>query len=228
MSIKHKNYVRPKSYSEGNDIIRQFPKYNKLVINDVYDQIPEETPEKTNYFGNIGSIIYIKILGYLFHLILISVFEIIFFNYYIIQYENNALISLTNSLITPVTEKCQNLSNTSKIVLDDFIHLFVNQTIINNNALSDYYKRQDINNKLFLTSIVYCSGIIFVFFFLLNLNWIFKQKINYTMILLDNVIMIAILGLYEFIFFKNIVFNYILLSSNELIKNLLINLLQSC
>jgi hypothetical protein len=164
----------------------------------------------------------------MFHLVLISIFEVIFFNYYIIQYENNALITLTDSLINPIITSCQSLSNTNKIIVDDFINIFVNDTILNNEAMSDYNNRQIFNHKLYLYSIGYCIGVILLFLLLLGMNIFFKEKINFSMILLDNLIMICILGIYEFLFFKNIVFKYMLMSTNELIKNMVDNLLKSC
>ena len=219
---------RPKSFSEGNTVSNHFPKYDELSVNQensFYDELSDEQPTNTN---NICSTIYIKLLGFIFHLVLISVFELLFFNYYIIQYENNALILLTNSLINPIINSCQTLSNTSKIVVDRFINIFINETIINNAALSDYNTRLEFNNDLFTRSIMYSTGVILVFFFLLSLNCCFKLKINYMTIILDNIAMICILGVYEYLFFKNIVFNYALMTPNELTKNLIVNLLQSC
>lgn len=48
------------------------------------------------------------------------------------------------------------------------------------------------------------------------------------MVILDNIIMITILGIYEYLFFTNIVFKYMTISPNELIKNIMVNLLQKC
>jgi len=79
-----------------------------------------------------------------------------------------------------------------------------------------------------LYSIGYCIWVILLFLLLLSMNIYFKEKIKFTMILLDNLIMICILGIYEFLFFKNIVFKYMLMSTNELIKNMVDNLLKSC
>lgn len=219
-----KTKPRPKSFSEGYTVSNEFPKYS---VNN-YDEIPNELPNELPKTSNIYSIIYTKLLGFIFHLVLISVFELLFFNYYIIQYENNALISLSNSLINPIITSCQKLSNTSKIIVDGFINIFVNETTITNVALSDYNTRLIFNNKLFIQSIMYSSGVILVFLLLLSLNCYFRIKINYLVIILDNLVMICILGIYEYLFFKNIVFSYAMMSPNELIKNIMVNLLQSC
>lgn len=212
--------LRPKSFSEGHGIINQFPKSEEIIN---YNEIPESVNPivKTNIF-------YTKIIGFLFHLVLISVFEVIFFNYYIIQYENNAIILLVNQLVTPIINSCNTLSPINKILVDDFIDIFVNETTINSNALSDYNIRQEFNQTLYTKSIYYCLGVISVFFVSLISNIYFKQKIDFLLVILDNIVMISILGIYEYIFFSNIIFKYMTISPNELIKIIMGNLLQSC
>jgi len=224
-----KNYSRPKSFSEGYKLTNQFPKQDEFAINQDYDEIPEQRSEEQE-LKSIGfcAVMYTKIIGFLFHLVLISIFELLFFNYYIIHYEDNALISLTNQLINPVINSCKSLSNNNKIIVDDFIRIFVNYTIISNNALNDYNSRQVFNHNLYIYSICYSVGVIIVFLLVLISNYFFKQKIDYNMIILDNLIMICILGVYEFIFFNNIIFKYMTISPNELIKMIMTNLLETC
>jgi hypothetical protein len=222
---------RPKSFSEGYDVSNQFPKHDELFINQIYDEISEQSSEEKKDIipkPNMVGIIYVKMIGFLFHLVLISIFEVIFFNYFIIQYEDNALISLTDQLISPILNSCQVLSNTSKTIVDDFINIFINETTINNNALSDYNIRHNYNYKLYIYSIEYCIGTILAFFMLLSMNYFFKQKIDYLMIILDNMTMICILGVYEFIFFKTIIFKYMTISPHELVKNIVANILHKC
>jgi hypothetical protein len=161
-------------------------------------------------------------------LVLIATFELVFFNFYIINYENNSLISLTTQLIQPMLDSCSNLKNMSKIIVDDFINIFINQTIINNNANSDLISRNINNSNLTFLSLVYYTGVLCMFFFLLLINTFLRKKIDYMMIFIDNVIMIVILGVYEYIFFENIIFKYSTMGPNELIKNVINQLLNKC
>jgi hypothetical protein len=224
-----KNNSRPKSFSEGYNLTNQFPKQNEVIINQDYDEILEQrSEEKESKLNAYASVIYTKIIGFLFHLVLISIFELLFFNYYIIQYENNALISLTDQLISPLVNSCKSIPNNNKIIVDDFIKIFINQTVINNNALTDYNSRLVFNHNLYIESIGYCIGAIITFLLVLISNCFFKYTIDIKMIILDNVIMICILGVYEFIFFKNIIFKYMTISPNELIKIIITNVLSSC
>lgn len=228
-----KNKLRPKSFSEGNDIINEFPKHDPLIINQDYTEISEVTHpivNNTNLVKNIDyiEIIYNKYIGFLFHLLLIATFELIFFNYYIIQFEIDSLIQLTDQLINPIIHSCNNLSNKSKIIVDDFINIFINETVINNNAQNDLNNRNIFNHTLMIQSIYYYLGVIIIFILSLSINIWLKRKIDFPMIFLDNIIMISILGIYEYIFFKNIIFKYNMISPNELIKNIMVNLLHAC
>lgn len=224
--------TRPKSFSEGYGVINQFPAYENK--NEIYQEIPEQELVPESKSKSVESkkdyleIIYNKIVAFTFHLVLIATFELIFFNYYIIQYENNAVISLSNQLIQPILDSCNTLGNTSKIIVDSFINLFVNETIINNNALSDKNIREINNIKLYQLSLVYYTVVISVFLFILLTNLYFKKKIDFMMILIDNIIMICILGIYEYLFFSNIIFKYLTLGPNELIKHVMTNLIYSC
>jgi hypothetical protein len=220
---------RPKSFSEGYGVINQFPAYENK--NEIYEEISEvvQEPKPVQELNkDYLEIIYNKIVGFTFHLVLIATFELLFFNYYIIQYENNAVILLSNQLIQPILNSCNKLDNTSKIVVDGFINLFVNKTVINNNALLDKNIREINNIKLYDLSIVYYSVVISIFVFILLINYILKKKIDVVMIFIDNLIMICILGIYEYLFFHNIIFKYMTLGPNELIKNVMINLLNTC
>jgi hypothetical protein len=222
---------RPKSFSEGYGVINQFPAYENK--NEIYEEIPEpelvqEPKLKPEPNKDYLEIIYNKIIGFTFHLVLIATFELIFFNYYIIQCENNAVISLSNQLVQPILNFCNKLDNTTKIIVDSFINLFVNETVISNNALSDKNLREKNNIKLYDLSIVYYSVVISVFVFILLINCILKKKIDIVMIFIDNLIMICILGIYEYLFFQNIIFKYMTLGPNELIKNVMVNMLNTC
>ena len=230
---------RPKSFSEGYGVINQFPEYEEIkkeddknipILNSSIYQEEEVNlnsipiPNKRDYI----EIIYNKIVGFTFHLVLIATFELLFFNYYIIQYENNAVISLSGQLVQPIINSCSGLSNTSKVIVDGFINLFINQTVINDSANSDKDVREANNIIISTLSLYYYAGVISIFFFILLTNIYLKRKIDFLMILFDNLIMIIILGSYEYLFFHNIIFKYLTLGPNELIKNIMVNLLNSC
>ena len=77
---------RPKSFSEGSGAINQFPEYDEIknvpVLNPIIIEEVNVNSTKKDYI----EIIYNKIVGFTFHLVLIATFELIFFNYYIYIY----------------------------------------------------------------------------------------------------------------------------------------------
>jgi len=224
---------RPPSYSEGCihnlnipliDDIYSINKYKPLDEN-IKIEVIVSNPVKNNY----GEIILNKVCSFTFHLLLIASFEIIFFNFFILSYETNSIISLVDQISVPIVNSCSTLSNSSKVIIDNYINTIINQTVINNNALQDYTQRLLVNNLIFYKSIYYLIGIVIFLIGVITSNYYyFKRQIQFRVIIIDNIIMILILGIYEYIFFKNIVFKYQIIYPNELIKNLIQNILYNC
>lgn len=92
-----------------------------------------------------------------------------------------------------------------------------------------YNTRNMTNHILFINAIMYFIGILSVNILLYVINKVYyKRRINYKDILLDNLVMITILGIYEYIFFSNIVFKYITITPDEITKNEVNNFLLNC
>ena len=163
------------------------------------------------------------------HLFLISMFELIFFFNYVTKFEDTALVSVFTSLTNSITNMCSNFNSETKIVVDDIFNMFVNTTIINQNAMTSYNKRNETNHVLLINAIMYFVGIFAVNILLYIINKVYyKRRINYKDILLDNLVMITILGIYEYIFFSNIVFKYVTITPDEITKNEVNNFLSNC
>ena len=107
--------------------------------------------------------------------------------------------------------------------------MLVNTTTINQNAINSYNSRNATNHILFINAIIYFVAILSVNILLFIINKVYyKRRINYKDILLDNLVMITILGIYEYIFFSYIIFKYITISPDEIIKNEVNNFLLNC
>jgi len=193
-------------------------------------QKEEENKEyKTFHYKDRCEMIINKLILFFLHLFLISMFELVFFFNYVTKYEDSALIDVFNSLTNSVINKCSNLNNQTKIIIDDLFNIFVNTTKINLDALNAYNSRNIINQKLYINAILYFVGIasVNILLFLINIIY-YKRRLNYKNILIDNLIMIIILGIYEYIFFTNIIFKYITITPEELTKNTVNNFLLNC
>ena len=76
----------------------------------------------------------------------------------------------------------------------------------------------ETNDNLFVNAWMYFLIIIGIDIVLLLIKFYYKIKINFKKIILENITMILILGIYEYIFFKSIILLYQNISKNELIK----------
>lgn len=234
---------RPPSYSEGSIIDIDYYRTNLLIR-----PLIEDTPVTSNTAHNsninintsietpqnkptidYGQIIINKLCSFIFHLLLIAGFEILFFNFFILSYETNSIVSLVDQVAYPIINTCTELNNSSKIIIDNYINSVINQTLINQNAMKDYIQRIYINNQIFYKSVHYFIGIVSFLIGLIISNFCyFKKPIQFIVIVTDNIIMILILGIYEYIFFKNIVFQYQIIYPNEIIQNLIENIVLNC
>ena len=193
---------------------------NTDVSNNI--EVKVNTPKNYLYF------FYKRAITFIFHLLLIAFFEIIFFFNVIVKYEDTALYNISDSYINPIIEYCESLNQTNKIVFFDIFNYLFNTTMINSIGNQDYNTRTTFNNNIIILSWIYVIIIFILFCFLIFLNiFIFKIKINYKKILIDNFFMIIILGLYEYMFFNTIIVKYKNID-NFTLNQYLINKVNTC
>ncbi len=251
-SLKQNNeYYRKISYSESNmyDIFNKKTNEEIIVKNNLEEKFIEfnnpnsptdisksinytDTPLSDNKNTNnnnqnkyypIKYYIFKRLIMFMIHLGLISIFEIFFFFYIISQYEDNAFISLINTYTQNIPFMCKSFNTTEKIFFTYIFDSFVNKTTIINTANDAYNQRKIQNNNLLLLSIYYFSGVTLINIILFAIKFYYKIKINLKRILLDNLFMIIILGLYEYLFFKTVILQYRSISSDELTLNIVNN-----
>jgi len=156
-------------------------------------------------------------------------FELVFFFNYVTKFEDGALIGVFNSLTSSIINSCSSLNNQSKIFVDDIFKMFVNTTQVNENAINAYNSRIVVNNNLMTKAILYFIGVLSINILLISGNrCTINKKINYKEIIIDNFIMISLLGIYEYIFFTNIVFKYLSISNDEILQNFQNKFISSC
>ena len=180
---------------------------------------PENPPLRILYYTEDKiEIVINKLMLFFLHLFLISLFELIFFFGFVTKFENKAIVQLINEITNTVISSCNTLNTSDKQIIDYFLNRIVNseQLLINsNNAIQTRYI---YNNSLLIIGISYFIVLLFLNIFIYTINkCYFKRNINYKNICLDNCVMIILLGLYEYMFFSYIVFQYQTSSTNELV-----------
>ena len=226
------NY-RPISFSETHlDDLKKLPllknySTDELMNNKIFNEIGIQTDLQTK--TDLYEITINKLILFFIHLFLIAMFELIFFFNFVTKYEDRALVDVFNQITYQFTSICSTLNQSDKTLIDDFLSMFLNTTKINQDANNSYNIRSIYNNTLLLKAFYYFLfvSVINVLLILLNCIW-FRRKINYKTIIIDNLVMITFLGLFEYLFFSTIIFNYQTISPNELNKQISDTILKNC
>jgi len=252
---KFKKITRPTSFSESNindidifnndSIYKEFlPKLsnntikNEMSINssDIKSNmylIKEENeefneiiiPKNFNYI----EICINKLLLFLTHLFLISMFELIFYFKFVTKYEDQAIINVFSSITNAATQSCSKLNPEDKQIIINIINFFMNGTQLEIANNQYYQSRINYNNSLFLLALNIFIGLLtFNFIIFLSSYCYYKRILKIKDIIIDNIIMISILGIYEFIFFSYIVFKYQTTSTQELSYDIYKNIITNC
>jgi hypothetical protein len=161
-----------------------------------------------------------KLFMFMFHLTLISIFEIFFFFMIVSVFENKAIVNLVMDFFKKVPSMCENLTIPEKINFTMLFDSLANKTKIINSATISKLERQSFNNKLYFNAWMYFLIIVAIDIALLGVKFYYKIKINFKKILIENMVMILILGLYEYMFFKSIILIYQNISQQELVANI--------
>lgn len=170
----------------------------------------------------------ITAIGFLFHITLISLFESLFFYYFISRSEDKGILTTVNNLLAEVTRTCPSWPANQTVILRDLFTLLINQTALQAAAQQASATRAAYNNHIFLQSWMYvvalASSSILVFAIATWRHYLTKAAMR--RILLENLGLVALLGVYEFAFFKTIIYNYDSISVLE-IEEYAVNTLQS-
>lgn len=220
--------LRPTSFSE-NDI--HLPRFSNFSIQDPLllnlppsppSEVNPITPKKESWIP----LLHYWALRFSFHLSLISLFETIFFWNFISKSEDQALINVINGYTSGIVSSCRNLTVPDKNIVADLIALFLNQTTAAD--LAAIGRRNAYNQILVRNSWIYFGGITTLFAGLSASNYLCKNDVNWRNLVLENLTLVSLLGLYEWMFFSTIVLKYQSISIQELDAMVIGELLASC
>jgi hypothetical protein len=152
-----------------------------------------------------------------FHLLLISAFETLFYFLYVNKSENQGILTTINTYYQPIVKNCQqNWSNTTKWLVGEFLAHDVNVSQIDASGLEGATQRTAYNQHLLIVSAMY-SVICFTICILATafVRWK-KWDIPWKRMLVENLLFVLVLGLYEVFFFRTIIYTYDTISTSEL------------
>jgi len=159
---------------------------------------------------------YNRILGFGVHIFLLSLFETVFFFQYISQSENSGLQKTVDGYVNGILSSCGSWSHNTTTDVNELLSLILNVTEITEQGQQYYRDRTTFNHTLELQAWMYVLGLFLTVVLSSAIGYRASLRLAWRRILIDNGIMILLLGLYEWIFFRTIIYNYENISLPEL------------
>jgi len=229
------NHPKGRSFSEGHiDVIRlpRIPSTLQLLLEDVGTPPTPDPPLQIGspelHGESILSFLHRWTLRFSVHLSLVALFETLFFWQFVSRTEDTALIKLVNSYSNGLLGRCNTMNESQKIIFMDIVTLFVNQTQVQSKGSSAAVSRAAYNGSLLITSWVYVGTLIGLSATLTGSAIYRRLPIQWQQMVFENITLILILGLYEFMFFSTVVYPYESISMPELDRMLLNEIDANC
>ena len=160
--------------------------------------------------------LHIWVLRFTLHLLLISIFETLFFWKYVAPSEDTALTGLVNTYTAAAFGTCAFMTPTERNLTVALFNAIVNTTTTLQDAMTAATNRSAANDILYRNSWLYFGGLAALFGLLASTAHLRKLTLNWSSIIGENVALVTFLGLYEFMFFRTIAFQYRAVSPDEL------------
>jgi hypothetical protein len=155
-------------------------------------------------------------LRFAVHLVLISMFETVFFWLYVSKSEDTALIGLVNTYVVAVTDGCRLMNPTDRQIMSDILSALINTTTVDAAGQVAVTERTAFNDTLFRNSWLYVAGLLSLVATLTAAASRLNRPIPWRLVIGENVALVSCLGLYEWMFFHTIAFRYRAISTAEL------------
>jgi hypothetical protein len=198
--------ARPSSYSESFiDIERDI---DLLPIQFKEELVPLERSKPEAYVCTF-------LIKSSIHLFLISAFETVFFFTYVAGKEDKGIEATIDSYYTPIKNSCPSWSNTTRWVVYEILSGNEIQKITKE-GLDSYRDRMRVNTQLLYYSLIASAVFLVILGGVAGTLFYRGIKIHWIKTLSENVMMVLLLGFYEYAFFMTIIYKYNSISTNEL------------
>jgi hypothetical protein len=142
------------------------------------------------------------------HIFFISIFETAFFFTYVSVYENSGIINTINTYYEPIKNSCSNWSYETREVLYEILEREINITEIDRSAQIGAVQRDLYNKSLLNESEIVSAVFMGLMILLSSLLCVRKVHVPWIGIIVENIILVMLLGLYEYFFFRAIIYKY--------------------
>jgi hypothetical protein len=152
-----------------------------------------------------------KLLSVFLHIFIMVIFEIYFYFNYVIQIERNEFLKKINSYLNQIESN----TNFNQIQKETIKHIFESQNYGSSfiNYLYEQYiqslqEQKKILKKLLIIACKMGGVIGLVLLILFGFGLANRKKIKWNWILFENFLMFVLLGIFEYLFFTNIILHY--------------------
>lgn len=168
------------------------------------------------------------LMRFIFHIFLISIFEVVFFFAFVSKDEDQGILLTTNYYSNSIINSCSKFNITEREILNFILSKFVNSTQIITVGKNAAKIRSDFNSQLFILAWEYVGILAFIQTCLVFISYHMKFKIKWSNIILENLALVVFLGIYEFMFFETIIKKYTSETPQEISALFINGLQQQC
>ena len=167
-------------------------------------------------------------LRFVFHIVLISIFESVFFFLYVSMLEDNGIQNTVGGFVQDAVSTCVNFTIPEQQITSDVLSLFLNASQITAAGAAALQNRTVLNRRLFNMSWIYV-GSLAAFFVLLTIAAKLRRiKIKWKKLVLENIGLVVMLAAYEYTFFSTIIFPYNPITGAEIAQGAVYELQDRC
>lgn len=198
---------------------------DKVDIDDIYPVVVAEPGIKYWKYEKSIVEVFIKLL---LHIVLISIFETLFYFLYVSSLENNGIVTTVNTFINEAVTNCMNISPLEIQIIDDFLEPYINATQVITEGNNAGIQRMIYNELISRRAWAYVGGLMGLFSVLTVYIRCRHIKINWGYIIFENTSMVLLLALYELMFFNTIIYPYEPISTDEISRDAIRKFQGSC
>ncbi len=216
------NLKRPPSYSDSFFVLHggrltaqgSINRDDRSVDSDEGDELLQRLIQQQNNVP-VAPRIHLFFIKAAIHIFLVSVFETIFFFQYVSQRENNGVLQTINTYYDPIVQSCPNWNNQTKAFVFELLKALNYQNIESQGDAGKVTRLA--SNQVLLENSLIGSAVCFAVL-LAGTGYLTYKKtpVRWWVIVVENISMVVMLGIYEYIFFHFIIYNYGTISTPEL------------
>ena len=150
------------------------------------------------------------------HIFFISTFETVFYFFFVSKSEDNGIKAAFNVYYNPLIQSCGNWTNVTHGLLEDYISYGPNKSVIDARGWAATSARDQQNTALLNLSGFYSVFCLAVFLIMALVARILQINVRWPKLLGEHFAFVALLGAYEYFFFRTIIYRYSTLSTDEI------------